>query len=34
VGIIAAAIGLSFGRLGAQWFLLWMYRRVMPSRSE
>ena len=34
VGIIAAAIGLSFGRLGAQWFLLWMYRRVMPARSE
>ncbi len=34
VGIIAAAIGLSFGRLGAQWFLLWMYRRVMPSQSE
>ncbi len=31
VGIIAAAIGLSFGRLGAQWFLLWMYRRVMPA---
>lgn len=34
MGIIAAAIGLSFGRLGAQWFLLWMYRRVMPARSE
>jgi len=34
VGIIAAAIGLSFGRLGAQWFLLWMYRKVIPARSE
>ena len=31
VGIIAAAIGLSFGRLGAQWFLYSMYRKIMPK---
>lgn len=31
VGIIAAAIGLSFGRLGAQWFLYSMYKTVMRS---
>ncbi|MFM7158495.1 MAG: hypothetical protein ACKO0Y_11830, partial [Bacteroidota bacterium] len=34
VGIIAAAIGLSFGRLGAQWFLLWMYNKVMHPQLE
>ena len=34
VGIIAASIGLSFGRLGAQWFLLWMYKKVMRKDLE
>jgi len=34
VGIIAAAIGMSFGRLGAQWFLLWMYKKVMRKDLE
>jgi hypothetical protein len=34
VGIIAASIGLSFGRLGAQWFLFWMYKKVMRKDLE